>query len=99
MQSAVAAFPESRVSDAARIWLVPLLVGLAVYLLVCFGSRLVLYDADTLTHIVIGRWILEHGAIPFRDTLTFTAQGQNWVPQEWLAEIIFAAAYNTLGWG
>ena len=48
---------------------------------------------------LIGRSILEHGAIPFRDTLTFTAKGQTSVPHEWLAEIVFAAAYDTLGWG
>ena len=83
----------------ARVWLVPLLVGLGVYLLICVAARTALGDGDTLTHIVVGRWILEHGAIPFRDTLTFTAHGQSWVPHEWLAEIVYAAAYDTLGWG
>lgn len=89
---AIAAFPGSQASDTERVWLVPLLVGLGVYLLVCIRAQWVLYDGDTLTHIVIGRWILEHGAIPFRDLWTFTAHGQSWVPHEWLAEIIFAAA-------
>ena len=99
MQSAVAAPSGFRASDAARVWLVPLLVGLGVYLLICVAAQTALGDGDTLTHIVVGRWILEHGAIPFRDTLTFTAHGQSWVPHEWLAEIVFAAAYDTLGWG
>src|SRR3954467_15154685 len=101
MQSAVAISSGFRASDAARArgWLISLLVGLGVYLKICVDARAVLGDGDTLTHIVVGQWILEHWAIPFQDPFTFTAKGQTWVPHEWLAEIVFAAAYDTLGWG
>ena len=64
MQSAVAISSGFRASDAARVWLVPLLVGLGVYLLICVDARTVLGDGDTLTHIVVGRWILEHWRDP-----------------------------------
>src|SRR6516165_7331671 len=30
---------------------------------------------------------------------TFTFPGGTWVPHEWLAEIVFAAVYDGLGWG
>jgi len=99
MQTVVARSSELQASDTARIWLGPLLVGFGVYLLVCIFAQSILNDGDTLTHIVIGRSILEHVAIPFRDPLSFTAHGQTWVPHEWLAEIVFAAVYVRLGWG
>ena len=54
MQSAVAVSSGFRASDAARVWLVPLLVGLLVYLLICIIARAALGDGDTLTHIVSG---------------------------------------------
>jgi hypothetical protein len=82
-----------------RIWLVPLLVGLAAYAVAIAAAVRLLNDGDTLSHIVIGRWIIEHRAIPFHDPFSYTFPGGTWVPHEWLAEIIFAAVYGWLGWG
>jgi hypothetical protein len=84
---------------AARIWLVPLLVGLGAYSICIKYAASLLNDGDTLSHIVIGRWTLDHWAIPFQDPLSFTAHGQTWVPHEWLAEVVFAVLYDRLGWG
>ena len=81
------------------MWLAPLLVGLGAYAVAAATAVSLLNDGDTLTHIVIGRWIIEHRAIPFHDLFTYTVQGGAWVPHEWLAEIAFAAAYDWLGWG
>lgn len=53
-----------------------------------------LKDGDTLSHIVIGRWIIKHHALPFHDPFTFPFPGRIWVSHEWLAEIVFAALYD-----
>ena len=46
----------------------PLLVALLALLAVLGNAKLnVLADADTYLHLGIGRWILEHGAVPQSD--------------------------------
>jgi hypothetical protein len=78
---------------------VPLLVGLAAYAVAIGAAVNLLNDGDTLSHIVTGRWIIEHRAIPYQDPFSYTFQGGTWVPHEWLAEMVFAAVYDWLGWG
>jgi hypothetical protein len=78
---------------------VPLLVGLGAYTVAVAAALNLLNDGDTLSHIVIGRWIIEHRALPFHDPFTYTLPGGTWVPHEWLAETVFAAVYDGLGWG
>jgi hypothetical protein len=91
--------PQLRASDWTVASAVPILVGLGVYCVAVAGARSLLNDGDTLSHIAIGRWIIAHRAIPFDDPFTYTARGRAWVPHEWLAEILFAVAYDRLGWG
>ena len=90
---------DRQVSELARVWSVPFLVALGAYSVSIVGAHGVLNDGDTLSHIAIGRWIIAHLAIPFDDPFSFTAHGQSWVPHEWLAEVVFAAVYDWLGWG
>jgi hypothetical protein len=85
--------------EHTRGWLAPSLVGLAAYAVVIGAAVKLLNDGDTLSHIAIGRWIIEHRAIPFHDPFSYTFPGGTWVPHEWLAEVIFAAIYGWLGWG
>ena len=85
--------------EQARFWLVPVLVGLGAYAVAIGAARNLLNDGDTLSHIAIGRWIIEHRALPFNDPFSFTFRGQSWVPHEWLAETAYAALYDWLGWG
>src|SRR3954468_12148005 len=99
MHTALAVASDSRGLATPRVWIAPLLVGFLVFLIACISAPATLNDGDTLTHIVVGQWILEHWAIPFQDPFTFTARGKTWVPHEWLAEIVYATAYDTLGWG
>ena len=89
----------SRDAAVTRIWLVPLLVGLGAYAVAVSAAVNLLNDGDTLSHIAIGRWIVEHRALPFHDPFSYTFHGGTWVPHEWLAEIVFAALYDWLGWG
>ncbi len=99
MQLTVAVSDARSVPETVRAWIVPALVGLGVYVFCVVFSQALLADGDTLMHIVIGRWIIAHWAIPFHDPFSFTAHGQSWVPHEWLAEVIFAGVYDHLGWG
>lgn len=51
-------------------------------------------DGDVSWHVAAGRWILAHGRIPANDPFSFTMAGSAWVPHEWLAEIVFATAFD-----
>jgi fluoride ion exporter CrcB/FEX len=76
----------------------PWLVAAAVYLLmIALGSRL-LADPDTYSHIALGRWIMEHHAVPTTDPLSQTMRGVPWVAFEWLSQVAYAAAYGFGGW-
>ena len=81
-------------SKAAMPWLVA--AGIYV-LLMMLGSRL-LADPDTYSHIALGRWILEHHAVPFVDPLSQTMRGEHWVAFEWLSQVAYASAMSLGGW-
>ena len=47
-------------------------------------------DPDTMLHVVIGRWMLAHHAVPHADVFTYTMPGMQWVAHEWLGEVVSA---------
>jgi hypothetical protein len=49
-----------------------------------------LTDNSFFWHLRTGHWILDHG-FPHGDLYSFTAPGQPWVVQSWLAEVLYAA--------
>lgn len=55
-----------------------------------------LYDNSFLTHLATGRLILD-GHFPHSDPYTFTAHGQPWVVQSWLASVAYATADRLAG--
>jgi hypothetical protein len=57
-----------------------------------------LVDPDTYLHIAVGRWMIEHRALPFHDPFSSSMPGAPWVPHEWLAELVYAAVYKVGGW-
>jgi hypothetical protein len=78
--------------------LLPLWVGVAVYvLLVAAGNRLLL-DPDTLWHITVGQWMLDHHAVPHTDIYSFTMRGHPWISMQWVYEVLTAKAYALFGW-
>ncbi len=85
-----------RTVDAQAVlpWL--LAVGVCL-LLVTLGPKL-LNDPDTYSHIALGRWILEHRAVPMTDPFSLTLRGEHWVAFEWLAQVIYALALDVGGW-
>jgi hypothetical protein len=58
------------------------------------SSKTIFNDGDVSWHIATGQWILDHRAIPHGDPFSFTWAGKPWVPIEWLAEVMLAAAYR-----
>ena len=76
----------------------PLALGLLVYLLGLGSTTARLDDPDTMLHVVIGRWVLAHHAVPHADFLSYTVPGQAWVAHEWLGGVIAALFYDALGW-
>ncbi|MBV9584181.1 MAG: hypothetical protein JO213_04770 [Alphaproteobacteria bacterium] len=82
-------------------WLVPswpLILGCFAFAKAIATTGL-LNDPDTYLHIAAGRWMLSHLALPTADPFSHSMPGAPWVPHEWLAETIFAAAFEAGGWG
>jgi hypothetical protein len=65
---------------------------------VLFNGSALLVDPDTYWHIVVGRWILAHHAVPHANIFSYSIPGAPWVVHEWLAETIFAPFYDHWGW-
>lgn len=63
-------------------------VGLAVALWGLLIGLAPLVDNSFLTHLATGRLILDQG-IPTADPYSFTAQGEPWVVQSWLASVLY----------
>ncbi len=76
----------------------PLWVGLAVYGLFVVSGNTLLNDPDTLWQVTLGHWMLDHHAVPHEDVYSFTMRGQPWISTQWLAQILFAKAYDGAGW-
>src|SRR5512132_2056262 len=88
--------PAGRILDLQAS--MPWLVAASVYvLLIALGPRL-LADPDTYSHIALGRWILEHHAVPTTDPFSATLRGTHWIAFEWLSQVVFAIAHAAAGW-
>jgi hypothetical protein len=70
------------------------LVLVAVGFLV--GAR-ALSDNSFLTHLATGRLILASGTVPDADPYSWTAPGQPWVVQSWLASVLYASLERLTG--
>jgi hypothetical protein len=86
---------------AIRIGMPPgwVLLGIVLYALLVFNGGLLLGDSDTYWHIAVGKWILDHGALPHADIYSFTKAGEPWISSSWLAQVLYALTYERAGWG
>ncbi len=69
--------------QSVLIWLPLLVASLAAGL---FRIR----SFDTFWHLVSGRWILEHRALPHIDPFRFTSINEPWTDHEWLFQVLLA---------
>ena len=87
----------SRVSGLLRGAL-PLWVGAGVYFFILATGNNLLRDSDIFWQIEVGRWIIDHRAVPYTDVYSFTMRGAPWISSSWLAQVLYAATYSKLGW-
>ncbi|MGA2089507.1 MAG: hypothetical protein ABSG66_11385 [Stellaceae bacterium] len=87
------ALPKSRFGVS-----LPLCVGLVAFITVLGSGSGLLGDPDTYWHIMAGRWIIAHHAVPHVDIFSNSMAGAPWIPHEWLAELVFAPLYDRFGW-
>jgi hypothetical protein len=80
----------ARPSTEAAVLVLALLVAVRV------GST-PLQDNSFLTHLATGRLILESGSVPGVDPYSWTAHGEPWTVQSWLASVIYAVAEEVGG--
>jgi hypothetical protein len=58
-----------------------------------------LVDPDVWWHIRAGETVLQTGVVPTTDTWSFTANGQPWISQDWLSNVLLALGYRLGDWG
>lgn len=85
-------------------WLVPSMADMLFLVLLGFilGVRVHLLfnaDGDLARHLAVGRQILADQAVPTIDLFSHTKGGYPFIPYEWLSEVIYALAYQQLGYG
>ena len=78
--------------------LLPLWVGVGVYVLFLLAGNRLLIDPDTMWQVTVGQWIIDHRAVPETDVYSFTMRGQPWISTQWLAQVLYAKAYAIAGW-
>lgn len=91
-----------RRSDRVVRWLLPTMGGLLILLAYAFTlflreGGLFAGDGDPGRHIRVGNFILENRAIPRVDVFSHTMRGSEFIPFEWLSEVIFATADAVAG--
>ena len=100
--TAVARATDDAATDAlvprSRSWPPSLagVLGLAMALWGLLIGIAPLVDNSFLTHLATGRLILDHG-IPNADPYSFTAAGNTWVVQSWLASVLYGLADELWG--
>src|SRR5215813_13464868 len=72
----------------------PLIFGLCVYAVIAGHGGAVLHDPDTFLHIAVGRWIIEHRAVPHHGIFSATMAQAPWGAHEWLSEILLAWLFD-----
>jgi hypothetical protein len=76
------------------------IVFIALFVIAAWhGPGLFNKDGDLGRHITIGQYILDTRTIPIRDVFSHTRAGERLVPHEWLADVMFGAAFKVMGLG
>ncbi len=97
-RSAATPTGDASASDEARGLSLEALVGLVVTLAGLLIGLQRLSDNSFFTHLATGRLILDSG-IPAADSYSFTAAGEPWTVQSWLASALYAVAEAVGGLG
>ena len=75
-----------------RFWIPAALLTIAVV----FASPHRIVDADALSHLATGRWIMDHG-VPHTDPFTVAHAARRWSNPEWLGDVVWFGLYRVGG--
>jgi hypothetical protein len=70
-------------------WTVGMVLLLGVLAVVGYQAMLPIRNPDFGWHVALGRWIVEHGALPSTEPFTHTAVGKPTVLPQWLSQVLF----------
>ncbi|UCC80660.1 MAG: tetratricopeptide repeat protein [Candidatus Zixiibacteriota bacterium] len=73
------------------------LFSLWIVIIVAVTSLFPINNYDIWWHLKTGEYIVSERSIPGADIYSFTAEGNDWITHEWLAELIFYAVYSAGG--
>lgn len=62
--------------------------GIWAYGVLMINGNMLLQDSDTYWHILTGKWILDHDALPRVDIYSFSKTGEPWISSSWLAKVL-----------
>ncbi|MBM3152665.1 MAG: hypothetical protein FJZ96_10795 [Chloroflexi bacterium] len=62
-----------------------------------YGPRMLNLDGDLPRHLLTGRYILETGSIPTSEPFVYPYRGLDYVPHEWLADVIIQITHEAFG--
>jgi hypothetical protein len=85
-------------SQSAARWLLPLCVGAGAYLICFFMGDILLQDSDSFWQIRVGQWIIDHRAVPYSDIYSLLHQGDSWISNAWLSQVLYAVTHAQFGW-
>ena len=70
--------------------------GATLLLLSCAAACfcIPLTNPDLFWHLSSARWMMEHGALPRADWLSFTMEGRSWSDFEWLIQLAWHAVFQ-----
>jgi hypothetical protein len=54
-------------------------------------------DPDLWWHLRVGRWVVEHRAVPVTDPFSAYGGGRTWVAYSWLYEVVLFGLYSAFG--
>ena len=85
-----------------RGWLRPGLLDLftgCLFLAIVGGYPAYMFDDPGVGwHLKTGQYVLNTGTVPRTDPFLFTREGEKWVANQWLAEVVGAWWYQRAGW-
>lgn len=87
----------TRLSVFRKVFSFPVLLGTLLAVGVFVGSQVFFVEGDTWLHLAVGQEILDAHGWPTTDSHSFTAQGREAIPAEWLCELIMLAAMRLGG--
>jgi hypothetical protein len=93
---------------ARRIFSFPVLLGVLLVAGACVDRFLNLmnaslhqhvysaycFEGDMWWHLAVGKWILANHAWPTHDFYSFTANGNPWIADQWLGEVLIAVVWG-----